>query len=369
MNNQTKVVNNITDFKDDAIKKIVDELVKKGIINPSERNAVLSMYESDDRELHRIIDESNSIQRSIITGRVINLVGEALKKKGILQTDEEVKAFKKAYENDSRRYNEIIVEVANISREDLLVKLNVKKDEKIDKPENQISLENVKDFSKDNGKKYISIHSNYPNEQIKVVENRTDKSALEIFEMYKNNTSLPTVDGFVSSMDVFNSSVEPDKKEVKMYNITELARQDEFDKLSSVQKEVVMGTLSSIINELSGLSEEAKARLNSLEVIELVKLLDKDVYLSPDENIVLVCVPNDATKDQPMTLVNDSNGNYKLVSLNSTGHEFVSDMGDNSNNTPDEEKSEELGKIADSGKAISMRKPKKPKGSIVEEAA
>ena len=153
MNEQTEVVNSVIDFKDGAIKKIVDELVKKGIINPSEKNAVLSMYESDDRELYRIIDESNNIQRSVITGRVIGLVGEALKKKGLLQTDEEVKTFKKAYENDDRKYNEIIREVANISREDLLVKLNVKKDEKIDKPENQISLENVKDFSKDNGKK------------------------------------------------------------------------------------------------------------------------------------------------------------------------------------------------------------------------
>lgn len=160
-------------------------------------------------------------------------------------------------------------------------------------------------------------------DKVKVVENLSDKTAKELFEEKKDADGLVSVDGFVSATDVYESEVEPDKNEVKMQNVTELAKSGEFRKLSKEGKQNVIGLVTVIVNELSGINEEQRKKLRNTPVEELVKLLNKDVLISPDENIVIICTPNIPQDDKIMTVTQDENGQYKLTSLTAAGYEYV----------------------------------------------
>ena len=251
------------------------------------------------------------------------LLIKQLQEKGIILNQEEKEKLTNYYEKDKRDIKEVFEEIKNLTREDVLKKI-MSTEEK--KQENKISLENITEFKKDETKKeYISIHSYYPEEELKVIENTSGKKAKDLFEKFKDDDGLVTIDGFVNSMDVYKNNIEKDKNEIKMENVTELCKRGEFRKLSDSQKEVVLGLVISIINELAGVSKEQKDKLKKLPVSELVKMLDKDIYLSPEENIVMVCIPNDPTKDEAMTVRKTMDGEYILTSLNNKGNKFISD--------------------------------------------
>lgn len=164
-----------------------------------------------------------------------------LKRKLVLSTDDE-KELIDLYMKDQRDIKVLFDEISNLDMDTLNKKLNKIMIEKTSKKENKISLEYIDEFrNKEDTKDLIKIHYPYPSEKIKVIENHSGKSAKEIFEESKDEDGLVTVDGFVNTTDVSKRYVEPDRIEVKMRNVTELATKGEFNKLSTKEKECVLG--------------------------------------------------------------------------------------------------------------------------------
>lgn len=168
----------------------------------------------------------------------------------------------------------------------------------------------------------IKIHYPYPSEKIKVIENHSGKSAKEIFEESKDEDGLVTVDGFVNTIDVSKRYVEPDRIEVKMRNVTELATKGEFNKLSDKEKECVLGLVACIIKKLAKDEEHEKA-LKSIPLEQLIMMLNKNVFIAPDENIVVLCIPDAPTKDEIKAVTKNSNNEYELEDLKLGGKEMV----------------------------------------------
>ncbi len=253
---------------------------------------------------------------------IILLLNE-LEQKGIIKGIKDKDILFNIYNTDKRDLHIIFEEIKKLTKGDAQKIINSLKQEK-QSVSNKISLDNITDFSNEQtGKKYISIHYPFPEDKIKVVENLSEKSSRELFEEKKDADGLVSIDGFVSALDVYERQVEPDKNEVKMYNVTELAKRGEFKKLSKDGKQNVIGLVTTIINELSGINEEQRRKLRNTPVEELVKLLNKDVLISPSENIVMICTPNMPQEDKIMTVTKDEKGEYKLTSLNATGYEYV----------------------------------------------
>ena len=298
----------------------------------------------------------------------LELLANQLLEKGVLASNEEKEKLLKYYEQDNRELKDKFEEVKNLNREDALKKIRTEKDKKVD---NKISLENITEFKNDEtGKEYISIHSYYPVDELKVIENPTHESAKDLFEKFKNEDGLVTLDGFVNSMDVYKNSIEKDKNEVKMENITELCKRGEFRKLSSAQKEVVLGVVISIINELAGVSKEQKEKLKKEPVSNLVQMLDKDIYISPEENIVMICIPDNPSKDEAMTVTkNESTGEYMLTSLNNKGNKFINETSSNGNGMEQNESFEKQKQDLGISKTLKpSRNIKRPKDSKVTSA-
>lgn len=238
---------------------------------------------------------------------------EELKNKRLIN-DEESKSLQELYEKDNRGIKEIFYEIKNLSRDEIEKKLTKEKAQKASQ-ENKISIDNVDDFQNQmKTKNLIKIHYPYPSDEVKVVENYSGKSAKELFEAAKDKDGLVSVDGFVSSVDVSKDYIEPDKIEVKLHNVTDLARRGEFSKLTYKEKQCVIGLVSSIVNELSkqGMNKE---ELKKVPVDRLVLMLNKNVFISPEENIVILCTENEPTKDEIMAVTKNSNGEYELENL------------------------------------------------------
>ena len=253
----------------------------------------------------------------------IILLLNKLEQKGIIKDVKDKETLFNIYNTDKRDLNIIFNEIKKLTKDEAQKIINSLKQEK-SPISNKISLDNITDFTNEQtGKKYISIHYPYPEDKVKVVENLSDKSAKELFEEKKDADGLVSVDGFVSATDVYETQVEPDKNEVKMYNVTELAKRGEFKKLSKDGKQNVIGLVTTIVNELSGINEEQRRKLRNTPVEELVKLLNKDVLISPNENIVIICTPNSPQDDKIMTVTKDEKGEYKLTSLNATGYGYI----------------------------------------------
>lgn len=266
-----------------------------------------------------------------------------LKRKLVLSTDDE-KELIDLYMKDQRDIKVLFDEISNLDRDTLNKKLNKIMIEKTSKKENKISLEYIDEFrNKENTKDMIKIHYPYPSEKIKVIENHSGKSAKEIFEESKDEDGLVTVDGFVNTTDVSKRYVEPDRIEVKMRNVTELATKGEFNKLSTKEKECVLGLVACIIKQLAKDEEHEKA-LKSIPVEQLIMMLNKNVFIAPDENIVVLCVPDDPTKDEIKAVSKNSNNEYELEDLKLGGKEMVMNTEastlDNQNNDMDDEKEE-----------------------------
>ena len=141
-----------------------------------------------------------------------------------LINDDEAKKLQELYEKDSRDIKEIFYEIKNLTRKEIGKKLTKAKVQKAPQ-ENKISIDNVDDFQNQmKTKNLIKIHFPYPSDEVKVVENYSGKSAKELFEAAKDKDGLVSVDGFVSSVDVSKDYIETDRIEVKLHNVTDIAR-------------------------------------------------------------------------------------------------------------------------------------------------
>ena len=281
---------------------------------------------------------------------------EELKNKHLIN-DDEAKKLQELYEKDSRDIKEIFYEIKNLTREEIEKKLTKAKAQKAPQ-ENKISIDNVDDFQNQmKTKNLIKIHYPYPSDEVKVVENYSGRSAKELFEAAKDKDGLVSVDGFVSSADVSKDYIEPDKIEVKLHNVTDLARRGEFSKLSYKEKECVIGLISSIVNELSKRGDISKEELNKMPVDRLVLMLNKNVFISPEENIVILCTENEPTKDEIMAVTKNADGKYELENLKIDNNE--KEIGGNTGDTTSKEKTEMENENAlenDKEKGTSMRK-------------
>ena len=246
--------------------------------------------------------------------QVISYALEELKNKYLIN-DDEAKKLQELYEKDSRDIKEIFYEIKNLTREEIEKKLIKAKAQKAPQ-ENKISIDNVDDFQNQmKTKNLIKIHYPYPSDEVKVVENYSGKSAKELFEVAKDKDGLVSVDGFVSSADVSKDYIEPDRIDVKLHNITDIARRGEFSKLTYKEKECVIGLVSSIINELAKQGNVSKEELSKMPVDRLVIMLNKNIFISPEENIVILCTENEPTKDEIMAVTKNSDGKYELENL------------------------------------------------------
>lgn len=273
----------------------------------------------------------------------LNMALLNLKRKLVLNKDDE-KELINLYMKDQRDIKILFDEISNLDRDTLNKKLNRIIAEKTSKKENKISLEYIDEFrNKENTKDMIKIHYPYPSEKIKVIENHSGKSAKEIFEDSKDEDGLVTVDGFVNTTDVSKRYVEPDRIEVKMRNVTELANRGEFNKLSTKEKECVLGLVACVIKLLAKDEEQEKA-LKKIPVEQLIMMLNKNVFIAPDENIVVLCLYDDPTKDEIKAVTKNSNNEYELEDLKLGVKEMVmnteASTSDNQNNDIDDEKEE-----------------------------
>lgn len=288
--------------------------------------------------------------------QAISYALEELKNKHLIN-DDEAKKLQELYEKDSRDIKEIFYEIKNLTREEIEKKLTKEKAQKAPQ-ENKISIDNVDDFQNQmKTKNLIKIHYPYPSDEVKVVENYSGKSAKELFEAAKDKDGLVSVDGFVSSVDVSKDYIEPDKIEVKLHNVTDLARRGEFSKLSYKEKECVIGLISSIVNELSKRGDISKEELSKMPVDRLVIMLNKNIFISPEENIVILCTENEPTKDEIMAVTKNSDGKYELENLKIDNNE--KEIGGNTGDATSKEKPEMENENTlenDKEKGTSMRK-------------
>ena len=288
--------------------------------------------------------------------QAISYALEELKNKHLIN-DDEAKKLQELYEKDSRDIKEIFYEIKNLTREEIEKKLTKEKAQKAPQ-ENKISIDNVDDFQNQmKTKNLIKIHYPYPSDEVKVVENYSGKSAKELFEAAKDKDGLVSVDGFVSSVDVSKDYIEPDRIEVKLHNVTDIARRGEFSKLTYKEKECVIGLVSSIINELAKQGNVSKEELSKMPVDRLVIMLNKNIFISPEENIVILCTENEPTKDEIMAVTKNSDGKYELENLKIDNNE--KEIGGNTGDATSKEKPEMENENTlenDKEKGTSMRK-------------
>lgn len=275
---------------------------------------------------------------------------ENLSKK-ISLTGEEKEKILKLYLKDNRDLNVIFEEISKLTIEDLNKKLNkVFNEEK--KVENKISLDLIDEFRNEaNTKNLIKIHYPYPSEKIKIIENHSGLTAKELFEKSKDEDGLVTMNGFVNSFDVSRNYIEPDRIEIKLYNVTELAKKGEYNKLSLKEKECVLGLIYCIINKLAK-NEEHKEELRRTPVDKIIIMLNKNVFIAPDENIIVLSSMDDPTKDEIKAVTKNANNEYMLRDLKLGDKEIVKDS-DMSDPTPSrEEKAKE-----EKGKPLIKKRP------------
>ena len=256
---------------------------------------------------------------ALIKNKILDLANRDL-----LTSEDEMANFYKFFVEKDMKLEELVEEFNKLmTREDIEKLLGVKKEEEI--PENKITLDNITDITK-NGRKFILIHYPLPSTEIKLVENLSDKDAKTLFEENKDNEGLLNIDGFVNSMDVFNQSVQPEKIDVKTYNVLEIEENDNLKKnLSSEQLsmlEAVYDTMALILAEgdkkrADAIKENYKS--NNNYPVGLIKnynsVTGKDVFFVPEEDMVILSVPGDPTKDQINVITKKVDGKYKLEKI------------------------------------------------------
>lgn len=302
----------MSEFELKSLNTALDRLLNDGIINNEQQDILLDVYKNDGRAYPLIHEEINKLRFDD------KLLEERLKQKLVVEG----------------------VEAKNV---------DTTKDK-----EKPLSLEDITDFEKD-GKNYIKVH--YPDDSVRIIENRTDPfhSGKEQFEEINKKMDLVSEDAKRNATAIFEESLVKSCIEVDVKDIKEVTTESEFKKLTDEQKKNVVGTLKAIIGSLD-ISDEEKRRLTSESVEVMLRALNKKVYIAPEENIVVICTPNDPVKDEVKTLQTDkkvdidgqTTKSYKLTSLNETGYnyenkEVTNESGDYASEQSNEEtvKSEE----------------------------
>lgn len=264
---------------------------------------------------------------------------DRLLKDGIIKNEEQKELLLEVYKNDGRPYSLIHEEINKLRFDDKLLEERLKQKlvvegveaKNVDTTKNKekpLSLEDITDFEKD-GKNYIKVH--YPDDSVRIIENRTNPfhSGKEQFEEISKKMDLVSEDAKLNATAIFEESLVKSCIEVDVKDIKEVTTESEFKKLTDEQKKNVVGTLKAIIGLLD-ISDEEKKRLTSQSVEIMLSVLNKKVYIAPEENIVVICTLNDPVKDEVKTLQTDKKVGidgrtshvYKLTALNEKGYNY-----------------------------------------------
>lgn len=271
----------------------------------------------------------------------LNLSLQRLLNDGVIKSEEQKNKLFEVYKKDPRVYRIIHDEINKLRFDRKLLESVLKKNEKIarhdanfidvnKKVEYALSLENITDFEK-NGKNYIKIHYPYPYDNVRIIENRSDpyKTGKERFESLQGTQKIMSVDGITNATSIFEQSLARDCHEVIMRDIKEVSKASEYTKLSFEEKEKVYGTVKALITSLEG-PDHYKRELLKRPVEEILLILNRKVYISPEENIVVMCEENNLSKDEVKTLETEKkttvNGitsvKYTLKPLNEKGYRY-----------------------------------------------
>lgn len=262
--------------------------------------------------------------------RSLEMLLQRLLEDSIIKDEVQKKKLYKLYSNDNRDFSQIHEEIKRLRYDSKFLLEKLKQDEividkqayKIDttkKAEYPLSLDCIEDFTKD-GNSYIKIHYPAPSDKIRIVENTTNpyKSGKEIFESLKDTQKLMGLDGDSNVTSIFEQVLLQDRNEIIMQDVKELSKTSEFSKLSNEEKEIVFGTLKTILSSLN-VSDDMKKRLNSENVEMLFQMLDEKIYISPQRNIIVRSIPNEIAEDKVSELkytVDYGVKNYSLEPLN-----------------------------------------------------
>lgn len=290
---------------------------------------------------------------------VINKSLEKLISNGYI-TKSDAEILKLFYYEDKRNIEDINDEIAKfpINKSFLKEKL---KGAKIDKEKKKVenttpslSLENIVDFEKD-GKSFIKIHYPFPDERVRVIENRTDpfKTAKEIFE--ELNESIGTdEEGIKRAVSIFEDIMLKKCNETKLVNYEEQKKYTEYDKLSNKEKE-----------SFDGLTEVLDNNKQKFE--------GKVVRVCLEEKIVIISTKNEPTKDEIKKIkFNKEKERYELVPVDSKGYKYDNqdNMDQDTNSLENdaseddlniEEKTQKEGELKNMDKGIAYKKRRKPK--------
>lgn len=290
---------------------------------------------------------------------VINKSLEKLISNGYI-TKSDAETLKLFYYEDKRNIEDINDEIAKfpINKSFLKEKL---KGAKIDKEKKKVenttpslSLENIVDFEKD-GKSFIKIHYPFPDDRVRVIENRTDpfKTAKEIFE--ELNESIGTdEEGIKRAVSIFEDIMLKKCNETKLVNYEEQKKYTEYDKLSSKEKE-----------NFDGLTEVLDNNKQKFE--------GKVVRVCLEEKIVIISTKNEPTKDEIKKIkFNKEKERYELVPVDSKGYKYDNqdNMDQDTNSLENdaseddlniEEKTQKEGELKNIDKGIAYKKRRKPK--------
>ncbi len=290
---------------------------------------------------------------------VINKSLEKLISNGYI-TKSDAEILKLFYYEDKRNIEDINDEIAKfpINKSFLKEKL---KGAKIDKEKKKVenttpslSLENIVDFEKD-GKSFIKIHYPFPDDRVRVIENRTDpfKTAKEIFE--ELNESIGTdEEGIKRAVSIFEDIMLKKCNETKLVNYEEQKKYTEYDKLSNKEKE-----------SFDGLTEVLDNNKQKFE--------GKVVRVCLEEKIVIISTKNEPTKDEIKKIkFNKEKERYELVPVDSKGYKYDNqdNMDQDTNSLENdaseddlniEEKTQKEGELKNMDKGIAYKKRRKPK--------
>lgn len=285
---------------------------------------------------------------------VINKSLEKLISNGYI-TKSDAEILKLFYYEDKRNIEDINDEIAKfpINKSFLKEKL---KGAKIDKEKKKVenttpslSLENIVDFEKD-GKSFIKIHYPFPDDSVRVIENRTDpfKTAKEIFE--ELNESIGTdEEGIKRAVSIFEDIMLKKCNETKLVNYEEQKKYTEYDKLSNKEKE-----------SFDGLTEVLDNNKQKFE--------GKVVRVCLEEKLVIISAKNEPTKDEIKKIeFNKEKGRYELVSVDSKGYKYDNQDTNSKEKVASkddlnsEEKLQKEGELKNIDKGIAYKKRRKPK--------
>ena len=246
-------------------------------------------------------------------------------------TNSDAEMLKLFYYEDKRSIEAINDEIAKFAIDKNLLKEKIK-DAKLDKEKKEaenttpsLSLENIVDFEKD-GKSFIKIHYPFPDDRVRVIENRTDpfKTAKEIFEEL-NESIGNDEDGIKRAVSIFEDIMLKKCNETKLVNYEEQKKYTEYDKLSNEEK-----------RGFNGLTEVLSNNKKRFE--------DKIVRVCLEEKLVIISTENEPTKDEIKKIeFNKEKGRYELVPVDSKGYKYDNqDNMDQDTKTLENDASEDL---------------------------